>query len=527
VPSIIIELREEERDGNISSCEYIESDELYKNIFDSAPIGIFTVDTKGFITSLNDKFIEMAGYNRGELIGKNFVNFPTLRKQDIPKYIPIFLSLLKGKKTEPFEMKWIKKDGTQRSGMLYLSTIKKFSKVNGIQAIITDITERKKAEEELFEEKKISESLLNSLPGIFYYFDQKGHFIRWNKNFEQVTEYSYNEIDEISPLDLFNGEDKERVAEKINEVFEIGYSTIEADFVSKNGKITPYFFTGIRLTMGDKPHLLGVGIDLTNLKKVENKLRKAHDDLEEMNKDLEIKVNERTTEIMRLLKQKDEFINQLGHDLKNPLGPIINLLPILEEKCLNKKEKEMILVIQRNVGHMKNLVNKTLELAKLNSPNINLNLEEINLNSQLEKILRNNQYMFKNNNIVIKTNIPNNIFINVDKLRIEELFDNILNNAVKYSPNGGEVSIKAELDDDKITVSIQDEGIGLTQEHISNIFDEFYKADWSRHDFDSSGLGMPICKSIVERHGGSIWVESDGLAKGSTFYFTIPFNNHD
>jgi signal transduction histidine kinase len=154
-------------------------------------------------------------------------------------------------------------------------------------------------------------------------------------------------------------------------------------------------------------------------------------------------------------------------------------------------------------------------------------LEEINLNSQLEKILRNNQYMFKNNNIVIKTNIPNNIFINVDKLRIEELFDNILNNAVKYSPNGGEVSIKAELDDDKITVSIQDEGIGLTQEHISNIFDEFYKADWSRHDFDSSGLGMPICKSIVERHGGSIWVESDGLAKGSTFYFTIPFNNHD
>jgi signal transduction histidine kinase len=93
---------------------------------------------------------------------------------------------------------------------------------------------------------------------------------------------------------------------------------------------------------------------------------------------------------------------------------------------------------------------------------------------------------------------------------------------VKYTDKKGTVTIDAKVEDNIITVSIRDTGIGMTREQLSQVFDEFYKADSSRHDFDSSGLGMPICKRIVERHGGSIWAESEGPGKGSTFYFTLP-----
>jgi len=97
-----------------------------------------------------------------------------------------------------------------------------------------------------------------------------------------------------------------------------------------------------------------------------------------------------------------------------------------------------------------------------------------------------------------------------------------LNNAVKYNNDSGSILIEAEQNHTFVTISIKDTGIGMNDQQLHNIFNEFYKADASRHDFDSSGLGLSICKRIVEKHNGRIWAESEGLGKGSTFYFTVP-----
>jgi signal transduction histidine kinase len=86
----------------------------------------------------------------------------------------------------------------------------------------------------------------------------------------------------------------------------------------------------------------------------------------------------------------------------------------------------------------------------------------------------------------------------------------------------GTITIDAKQDKDFVTVSVKDTGIGIAKAQLSRIFDEFYKADWARHDFDSSGLGLAICKRIVERHGGKIWAESSGEGKGTTMFFTLP-----
>ncbi|MEF8848968.1 MAG: HAMP domain-containing sensor histidine kinase, partial [Candidatus Thermoplasmatota archaeon] len=184
---------------------------------------------------------------------------------------------------------------------------------------------------------------------------------------------------------------------------------------------------------------------------------------------------------------------------------------------------ELIEVLEKNTDYMKKLVKKTIELAKLNSSKIDFDFEQTDLKEEIDKLLRKNELFFQENNVVVENRVDEDIRINVDKLRFGELLDNLLNNAVKYSnKNDARVVIDAEEKKDEVIVSVKDNGIGMTKDQIDKLFNEFYKADHSRHDFDSSGLGMPICKKIVEKHGGSIWAESPGLGKGSTFYFSIP-----
>jgi len=245
---------------------------------------------------------------------------------------------------------------------------------------------------------------------------------------------------------------------------------------------------------------------------------KMTDDLKSLNN----RVQNRTIEVEKLLKHKDEFINQLGHDLKNPLLPLSNLLPVLMEKITDPKLKEMLVVIERNVEYMRNLVVKTIELARLSSPNIKFNTEDINLLDEIEVVIEQNESILNNSKIKIENNIEKDITVRADKLRLDELFTNLIGNAIKYSNKGGTISLNAINDQDFVTVSISDSGIGITKDQIDHIFDEFYKADKARHDFDSSGLGLPICKRIVEKHGGKIWATSTGKNKGSSFNFTIP-----
>ncbi|MHA1200675.1 MAG: sensor histidine kinase [Candidatus Heimdallarchaeaceae archaeon] len=262
-----------------------------------------------------------------------------------------------------------------------------------------------------------------------------------------------------------------------------------------------------------------------NLLIVNQELNVAKEQLYTLNQDLELNVQERTAEIEVLLKQKDEFVNQLGHDLKNPLGPIVNLLPLVEEQETNLESKEMLEVINRNAKYMKNLVTKTIELARLNAPSINLSFKDTTLLDEINAVIEKNELFFKENNIKVESKINEDIVVKADKLRLSELFDNLIGNSVKYSPNGGNITIDAKDDGKFVTVSIRDEGMGMTGEQLDHIFEEFYKADQARHDFDSSGLGTAICKRIVERHGGKIWAESPGSGKGTTMFFTLPLSN--
>ncbi len=258
------------------------------------------------------------------------------------------------------------------------------------------------------------------------------------------------------------------------------------------------------------------------LEQINQDLTVAREELSVLNKNLEERVRERTKEVEKLLKQKDEFITQLGHDLKNPLGPLINLIPLLEQQENDTAKKEMLSVLHRNANYMKNLVVKTLELAVLNSPNTRLSLEKINLFNEVNQIIENKKILFEGIHTKVSNTIENELWIEADRLRFEELLTNIFENSTKYCSEQCKITIKAKQENDFVIISIIDNGVGMTKTQLGRIFDEFYKADYARHDIQNTGLGMSICKRIVERHGGRIWVESPGPGQGTTVSFTMP-----
>ena len=259
------------------------------------------------------------------------------------------------------------------------------------------------------------------------------------------------------------------------------------------------------------------------LQTMNEELNVTRDQLSILNQDLEKKVRDRTVEVEVLLKQKDDFINQLGHDLKTPLTPLTTLLPLIKQGENNPRSLEILDICISNVYFMKNLVGRTLELARLNSSTFFV-IGDTSLVDEINEVVNRKQSMLTEKHVTINNNIPKQLMVQADSVAMKELFDNIIVNAIKYSMPSEKIQIviDAKEQENQVVVSVKDNGIGMSAEQLNHIFHEFYKADSSRHNLESTGLGLSICKRIIEKHGGKIWAESPGLGKGSTFYFSLP-----
>ena len=261
------------------------------------------------------------------------------------------------------------------------------------------------------------------------------------------------------------------------------------------------------------------------IKELEEKLNEIETKLNELNKNLEQRVIERTIEINRLLKHKIRFIDSLSHDLGTPLTPLVALLPTIKEEITDPEKKKIIETCIRNVEYIKRVVHNTRELAEVSSTDFLLKKE--NLFEIVDELRKKYDSVFKSYKIEVENNIGQDIFVKTEKNRLLQLFDHVTSNAVNSMLNsGGTLTFESKLVKKEsrtyIQVSISDTGIGLTRDQTDHLFDEFYKTDESRHKLDSTGLGLTICKTIIEKHGGKIWADSHGEGTGTTIHFIIP-----
>jgi PAS domain S-box-containing protein len=246
----------------------------------------------------------------------------------------------------------LKKDGTVVWAQVYAHPIwdEENQRLIGLYGAVQDITERKQAETLIQRAKEFSNALLDSLPGVFYFYDEDLHFLRWNKNFETVTGYTADEISQMSPLDFFGGADRALVAERIRAVFASGVSEAEACFFAKDGTQRPYYFTGLKVVFDGKPSLIGVGIDITQRKQAEQALRESQKQLSlifETVGDVIFLLAVEPGDIYRFASVNPVFLAATGLELQQVVGKQMeDVLPEAAHALVRDKYRQAILTNQ-------------------------------------------------------------------------------------------------------------------------------------------------------------------------------------
>jgi signal transduction histidine kinase len=220
--------------------------------------------------------------------------------------------------------------------------------------------------------------------------------------------------------------------------------------------------------------------------------------------------------------ETERILCNFSHDIKNSLNPIITLFPTLVNKESDPEKLRRMEVIHRNIKNINNLANKTFELIKAKSDEYTLEKTLIHIPDLIEKVLEQYSDTIKVNNLTILHNIPDHQNVFADQIFLKKVFIHIIDNAIRYTPQKGTITISSQYIPNELLITINDTGIGMTSYQLQNAFNEFYKGDTSRHSLDSNGLGLTICKYIVQKHGGRIWAESDGMNKGVTIFLTLP-----
>ena len=224
-------------------------------------------------------------------------------------------------------------------------------------------------------------------------------------------------------------------------------------------------------------------------------------------------------------RMKTELVSMVAHELRSPLTSIAGFSELLLDRGITKEQShEYAGIILKESNRLGDLINKFLDISRIESGRSQMNKVPLHMGYIVQNILELNLYQAEKKSIRIELDIPEELpLVSVDKEMMEEVILNLYSNAAKYSPKNTTITIAVYVQEDELIVKIRDEGYGISEQSLPNIFNKFYRVSDNENvrDISGSGLGLSLVKEIVETHGGSIWVESE-LGNGSTFYFTLP-----
>lgn len=224
-----------------------------------------------------------------------------------------------------------------------------------------------------------------------------------------------------------------------------------------------------------------------------------------------------------LMNRKDEFMSIASHELKTPITSVKASLQLLDKMVGKHAELESIAPFigkaSKQVNKLTDIINDLLDVTKIQAGKLQLNPSFFNLHQLITDSAEQCQLTDNRHRIIIGGDPELKIY--ADRDRMEQVFCNLINNAIKYSPNAEEVLVSFAVTDNQVKVSVTDYGIGIPEEKIANIFDRFFRVEHTSQNFAGLGLGLYISSEIIKQHGGQIGVTSQ-TAKGSTFWFTLP-----
>jgi len=223
---------------------------------------------------------------------------------------------------------------------------------------------------------------------------------------------------------------------------------------------------------------------------------------------------------------KSEFVSTVSHELRTPLTSIkgyVDLLLEQEAGDINQTQKEFLGIVKQNNDRLVNLINDLLDISRIESGRVHLKIKSCDLSEILTEVTDTFRTLANQKKQILKIVKPKILAkVAADRDRLSQVIANLVSNAIKYTPTGGSFKVEVSQNGSVAQVAISDTGIGISQEDQANLFTKFFRVDSSlTRDVGGSGLGLSICKTIIELHGGKIWVKSE-LGKGSSFFFTLP-----
>ena len=235
------------------------------------------------------------------------------------------------------------------------------------------------------------------------------------------------------------------------------------------------------------------------------------------------------TEQEKIDMERREFVSNVSHELRTPLTTMRSYLEALADGAWKDEEiaPSFLHVTQTETERMIRLVNDLLKLSRMDSQDYDLNTEWVEFNHFFNSIIERFEFS-KSQDVDFKRLLPSDeFFVVIDTDKMTQVIDNIISNALKYSPDGGEIRFSVTQSDEVIKVMISDDGMGIPKANVKRIFDRFYRADRARsRAMGGTGLGLAIAREMIMAHGGEIWAESEE-GKGTTIFFTLPVEHQE
>lgn len=487
---------------------------LFEQVVNKAPDLIFITDLRGSFSFVNDHSVELTGYSRDELLGMKFSDLVahSQRHRVFQFYARQFLT---NTKITYLEFPIVTRQGKeiwigQKAHLAHIYRIPAFI------CIARDISDKKRAEELLrVSEKRYHELFENALQPMFQ-TTPSGQLITANPALLRLLGYSsVEELSKINLADLYvNPEDRQHLGEMLREK---GYAkNIELRLRRKDGKVVTVLehSRAIRDDRGRVVMYEGILEDIT--------LRKSHE--ETLRQYVEV-LSQSEKKLRELNAQKDKLFSVLSHDLRSPFASILGFCDILleEDATLSPEErKEFLTYIKESAQSQLALVNKLLEWSKMESNRIRVEMRELDVSEIVARSIVSHLGLARQKHITLHSALPPKTIVMGDGQLVMEAFNNLISNALKFTPEGGEVKIELEDETvDRVTVSVRDTGVGIPPDDMRKLFrvEEKYTRQGLKGE-RGTGLGLPMVAEIMEKVGGSVWCESEP-DKGTCFYLTF------
>lgn len=416
---------------------------------------------------------------------------------------PHFEQVLSGQRVKYEEEVDYQGMGRRWLNATYTPTFDANGSADGWIAVVLDVTERKRMEQALRTSEQRFSRFMQHLPGLAWIKDSHGQYIYANDAAVEAFRCSRSEIYGKTDQEIFPAEIAAQFAENDRRAraSRTGVQVIES--LEHEDGVTHYSIVSKFPILGasDEPVMVGgMAIDITD----------------RMNAEAALKESDR---------RKDEFLATLAHELRNPLAPIRNALELMKGADIDRNDfEETRSVMDRQLGQMVRLIDDLLDISRITTGKLQVRKERIELATVMQSAVEASQYLIEAEGHELTVTLPPQpIHLDADPTRLTQVIANLLNNAAKYTEKGGHIWLIAQREKGEVVISVRDTGIGISAEHLPNVFQMFSQATPALDRAHGGlGIGLSLVRGLVELHNGTVEAHSAGAGRGSEFVVRLP-----